>query len=243
MWQRKLGSSAAIVAIVAALALTAPVAAACGWWGDGDTDGDDEAIVVSPDGASETSWEPSNGIEMARLSAAYRHGDGVPRDPVLARWWAQRAAEAGHAGAMNDLGQMLEDGFGWSKDEVVAAYWYRRAARHGVAPAQHSLAMMLRDGRGVERGLVAAERWLRSAASLGHGAAGAELAGMIWDGTLVARAPDEACLWWLVALRRGHAGSPGRCRQAQPTLSDGAFRALEARAVAWQPHKTETGQD
>ena len=51
-----------------------------------------------------------NPDEMARRSAAYRQGIGVPRDLAVARRWARLAAGAGHAGAMNDLGQMFEVG-------------------------------------------------------------------------------------------------------------------------------------
>ena len=124
---------AAAVLVAAALVL-APVAAfACGWWGDGESDGE-ESVVVGPDGAPVAEAEPLGPEQMARLSAAYRQGDGVPRNLVLARQWAQRAAEAGHAGAMNDLGQMFEAGLGGVGDQAAAAHWYGASARRGIAP-------------------------------------------------------------------------------------------------------------
>jgi len=235
MLRHKLALSAAIGLVFAALALAPPVAFACGWWGDGEDEGEDDVILVVPDSASSTASEPTDPEEMARLSSAYRLGDGVPRDPALAREWAQKAAEAGHAGAMNDLALMLETAFGGPKDEAGAASWYARAAAHGVADAQHSLARMLRDGRGVPRDPVAAEKWLRRSAGQGHAAAAADLAEWIWAGSVTARSPEEGCFWWLVALDQGYEGTAERCRRARPGLSDKTFRAVRARAAAWVP--------
>jgi TPR repeat protein len=171
---------------------------------------------------------------MARLSTAYRQGNGVPRDLALARRWAQKAAEAGHIGAMNDLGQMSEAGLGGLKDETLAAHWYGAAAQYGIAGAQHSLA---REGRGAARDLAAAEGWLRRSAQQGHATAAADLSGMIWAGQATVRSPDEGCFWWLVASREGQQGAAERCRQAQPALSDEALSAVQARAAAWKPGK------
>jgi TPR repeat protein len=220
--------------VFAVLALAPQPAFGCGWWGDSIDDPDD-AVEVGPDGAPVEDSEPASPGQMARLSAAYRLGGGVPRDLAVARRWAQRAAEAGHAGAMNDLGQMLEAGLGGPRDEAGAARWYGEAARRGIAGAQHGLAVMLRDGRGVERDLVAAEGWLRRSALQGHASAASDLSGMIWVGLVAARSPEEGCFWWLVASGEGHRDVAERCRQEQPALSDEALRAVQARAAAWKP--------
>lgn len=224
-----------ILALLAGTLVLAPrPLVACGWWGDSAGESD-SADVVGPEGEIVSSSEPETPEEMARLSRAYREGDGVPEDPILARLWAQRAAEAGHAGAMNDFGQMLEAGLGGWADEREAVAWYKEAAERGVAEAQHSLAMMLRAGRGVARDPAAADRWLRRAAARGHASAAAELATRIWEGEVARQSPDEGCFWWLVALRQGHPGEPQRCRDARPGLSDEAFRSIQARAAAWRP--------
>jgi hypothetical protein len=229
----KLTHPAAAV-LAAALMLAPPAAVACGWWGDGDSDGV-ESVVVGPDGAPVANAKTVDPEQMARLSAAYRQGDGVPRDLVLALHWAQRAAVEGHTGAMNDVGQMLETGLGGPIDEAAAARWFGEAAQRGVAGAQHSLAMMLRDGRGVEPDSAAAEDWLRRSARQGHASAASDLSAMIWSGAAAARSPDEGCFWWLVALGQGQKGAAEHCRQAQPALSDAALRAVQARAAAWAP--------
>jgi hypothetical protein len=230
----------AAVVVAAALMLAPPTAAACGWWGD-SVDDIEDPVVVSPDGAPMPGAITTGPEQMARQSAAYRQGNGVPRDLVLARRWAQMAAEAGHAGAMNDLGQMMEAGLGGDGDQAAAAHWYGAAARRGSAEAQHSLAVMLREGRGVGPDPVAAEAWLRRSARQGHVAAASDLSGMIWAGLIVARAPNEGCFWWLVALGQGQQGVAERCRQEQPTISHEAFGAVQARAAAWKPDREGSG--
>jgi TPR repeat protein len=225
----------AAAVLVATTLVLAPMAAfACGWWGDGESDGE-ESVVVGPDGEPVVEAEAVGPDQMARLSTAYRQGNGVPRDLALARQWAQRASEAGHVGAMNDLGQMIEAGLGGSEDQAAAARWYVAAARSGSAGAQHSLAAMLRDGRGVERDPVAAEGWLRRSALQGHALAASDLSGMIWSGAVAPWATDEGCFWALVASREDLEVAAEHCRKAQPTLSDKALRAVQARAAAWQP--------
>lgn len=238
MPKHDLNHPAATVLVVAALALAPPTAFACGWWGDSADDVDD-SVVVGPDGAPVADAEPADPDQMARLSTAYRQGDGVPHDLALARQWAQRASEAGHAGAMNDLGQMFEAGLGGGGNQAAAAHWYGAAARRGIVGAQHSLAVMLREGRGVERNQIAAEWWLRRSALQGHATAALDLSGMIWAGLVAAQSPDEGCFWWLVAIGQGHEGTAERCRQVQPTLSDEVLRAVQARAVAWAPARED----
>jgi TPR repeat protein len=236
MHRHNLTHSTVAVLAFAALILSPPAAFGCGWWGDGESDGE-ESVVIGPDGTPVAEADPVGPEQMARLSTAYRQGNGVPRDLALARRWAQKAAEAGHIGAMNDLGQMSEAGLGGLKDETLAAHWYGAAAQYGIAGAQHSLAMMLREGRGAARDLAAAEGWLRRSAQQGHATAAADLSGMIWAGQATVRSPDEGCFWWLAASREGQQGAAERCRQAQPALSDEALSAVQARAAAWKPGK------
>ncbi|MFQ5624199.1 MAG: tetratricopeptide repeat protein [Paracoccaceae bacterium] len=212
---------------------------ACGWWGDGEMDHDDEAILIVPGGAAALPEMPDDPEQMARLSAAYRQGRGVAQDDGLAFEWARRAAEAGHVGAMNDLGQMYEIGIAGEIDNSAAVRWYRKAAELGSAAAQHSLASMLRDGRGVEIDEASANAWLRRAAEYGHPSAAGELASLIWHGEIPARFTAEGCFWWLVAVREGLEAPAERCLEETPGMTREMFRVLDDKAGAWV---SEAGQ-
>lgn len=220
---------------LSALALGAPAAQACGWWGEGE-DYTDDAIIIRPSDALQAlNLTPTDPAGMAELSTAYRLGNRLAQSDILAFEWAGKAAEAGHAGAMNDFAQMNEIGFLGQIDNGVAVHWYEKAAALGVAAAQHSLASMLRDGNGRDQDITAANLWLKRAANQGHDSATAELATRIWADTIAPEFPEEGCFWWLAAIRQGLDVSPQRCRQMRPDLSDTGYQALQARVDAWQP--------
>jgi TPR repeat protein len=66
----------------------------------------------------------------------------------LAASWYRRAAEAGFAPAMNNLGQLYARGLNGSRNPQMAAYYYRMAAQAGnpVAGFNLSLAHLAGDG-------------------------------------------------------------------------------------------------
>lgn len=66
---------------------------------------------------------------MFDLAEDYALGRGTGYDQPLARLWYEKAAKAGHVGAMVVLGAKLESGaFGGPKDPEGAAYWRQQAA-------------------------------------------------------------------------------------------------------------------
>jgi hypothetical protein len=76
-----------------------------------------------------------------------------------------KAAESGHAGAENEIGNAYLRGlWGVRKDARAAIFWLERSASKGDEVAQGSLAMLFRDGDFVERSDArAAELFLASA--------------------------------------------------------------------------------
>ncbi|MEQ9558358.1 MAG: tetratricopeptide repeat protein [Rhodospirillales bacterium] len=73
-------------------------------------------------------------IAMYDLRQFYREGFGVPKDLDAAVAWTERAAEAGHLGAMALLIDIFLEGlYGQSADEARAVHWAERlrAAEHG----------------------------------------------------------------------------------------------------------------
>ena len=88
------------------------------------------ALWIAPDMAKETVGEFSS-----RLLAGTREGDAkamatlarifyVRGDVTRAGEWLGKAAEAGHAGAMLDLGAMFAQGVGRAPDLVEAYKWF-----------------------------------------------------------------------------------------------------------------------
>ncbi len=221
----------AIASFTLVMVLThATVSHACGWWGDGEvslSSSDTDFFVPYLGG------EPRDPSNMARLSTAYRTGDGVEQNNELALTWARRAAAAGHAGAMNDLGYMYEIGFAGEMNEAAAVFWYQKAADQEFAAAQHSLATMLRSGRGIEADIPAANIWLRRAAQNSHPSAAAELATIIWRQETSSAFPEEACFWWLIAIRLKLDVSPERCFSESPELTETEFSRLKDLVNNW----------
>ena len=85
---------------------------------------------------------------MMNLALASKNGDGGPIDLVKAREWYEKAAAAGNATAMNQLGVFFGKGEGVTKDLVTARAWYERAAAGGHALGMANLARFLNNGHG-----------------------------------------------------------------------------------------------
>lgn len=203
---------------------------ACGWWGDGEINLESsESTFFIPRGDGILS-DPA---DMARLSTAYRTGEGVEKNDQLAVTWARRAAAAGHPGAMNDLAYMYEIGLTGEIDEKAATFWYKKAADHGIPAAEHSLSSMLRSGRGADVDVNAANTWLRRAAEHGHPSAAGELAMLIWYDEIVETHPNEGCFWWLVAIKLGLDASSERCIKISQSITETKFHELSAMAEDW----------
>ncbi|MCY4407306.1 MAG: SEL1-like repeat protein, partial [Rhodospirillaceae bacterium] len=132
---------------------------------------------------------------------------GTPRDIVQAREWYIRAADAGEARAMNNLGFIYEKGLLGVRDYGKAVVWYRRAARTGLAIAQSNLAALHYLGRGVPRDFEQAYRWYNAAAVQGD-ALGQNGLGLLYaNGLGVERDLIRAMAWFsLAAHAEGPAG-------------------------------------
>jgi hypothetical protein len=83
---------------------------------------------------------------------------------ALQSWQAQ--AEAGDAEAMNNVGEIYEQGVRGAPDFTLAAAWYRKAAEAGSRRGQRNLAALYEQGLGVEASDEQAVAWYRKAAGL-----------------------------------------------------------------------------
>ena len=82
--------------------------------------------------------------------------------------WYRKAAEAGNASAMNNLGYAYEHGEGVAEDQAEAVRWYRMAASADVGSAGWNLAVGYDEGDFGARNHSEAGRYLIEAALLGH---------------------------------------------------------------------------
>lgn len=83
---------------------------------------------------------------QALLGQILLDGQGIQRDPSLARTWFTIAAERGHAMARNMLARCLEHGWGGPADPAAAAVHYRIAAQAGLDWARYNLANLHATG-------------------------------------------------------------------------------------------------
>ncbi len=104
------------------------------------------------------------------LARLYEKGEGgLKPDPVQARQWTERAAEAGDRRAMHNLGMAYIYGTGGPKNSTTAAQWFRRAAELGLVDSQFNLAALYEKGLGVSQNPAEAYKWYLIAAKTGDG--------------------------------------------------------------------------
>ncbi|MBP2316412.1 tetratricopeptide repeat protein [Azospirillum soli] len=91
-------------------------------------------------------WEAlaakGNTTAMINLANLHAQGQGVPRNPAMARSWTRKAAELDDARAQFELGLAYERGDGVDRDLDEAARWLGRAAEQGNGEAAARLKVL-----------------------------------------------------------------------------------------------------
>ncbi len=135
--------------------------------------------------AEETDWESlrkraAKGESEAQLAIAfrYRDGKGTEKDEKEALLWAHRAADQGHAEAMDFVGFTYLRGNVIPRRPVVA-FGYFQAAAEESAQAAFNLGQCYFGAQGTEQDCEKALIWWEKAAERGHGRAAAAAA-MAW---------------------------------------------------------------
>ncbi|VAW68610.1 hypothetical protein MNBD_GAMMA09-2694 [hydrothermal vent metagenome] len=208
--------------LLACLFLLPHVAPACGWWGDGESDADGEAVTVDSKGHTQTDATPAAESPEALVHQAnHLRRFGASGYAGALRLYRQ-AAGSGYAPAQNNLGEMYERGFGVSADIDKAAQWYLIAARQGEGHAQHSLGNMLIAGRGVKQDITEGINWLKKSARAGHASACADLARIYAKGQYLQRDNKQAIHWWWEAERLGYPEAKTQRQTLESLLQDSA---------------------
>lgn len=115
-------------------------------------------------------WSKIDEYDLAALrnvALMLRKGQGVEKNPKLARKKMELAAQSGLVTAMADLGDMLLKGEAGPPDPAAAAAWLTRAADGGHPIAAFQLAQLYEEGRGVPKDVEAARRLYQMAAAAG----------------------------------------------------------------------------
>lgn len=147
--------------------------------------------------------EPGQPLVWHTIGTAYNTGRGIKRDRAEAIRWFQRAANAGFAPAMVNLGLCLQlpaPGI----DPAGAIHWFRKAAEQGNAGGRVWLGFAYREGTGVPRDCHEAVQWFIKAVEAGDNHS------LIHVGRMYAHylsCPTDALSWFLRAAQAVHADS------------------------------------
>jgi WD40 repeat protein len=93
--------------------------------------------------ASQGLAQGGDAAAMYRVMAAYRDGRGVAKNAAVSSSWLTRAADAGHAAASVELGNLLVSGSGERQDCIEGGARLRKASSQGDADAGAALDALL----------------------------------------------------------------------------------------------------
>ncbi len=141
--------------------------------------------------------------DMTQLATMYRNGFGVDVDPGKSRTWYERAANAGDAKAMQELGKIHMQGDLKGQDVEQAHIWFDKAMARGNVSALEELGKIYAKGKGVERDEAKAVEYLKPAAQKGALDAMVELGVILGDSNSDFYNPKEAESWLKKAANIG----------------------------------------
>lgn len=133
---------------------------------------------------------------QALLGQILLDGQGIARDPVLAKRWFQIAANGGHLMARNMLGRCWEHGWGGPVDCTLASLEYRQAAEGGLDWALYNYANLLATGRGVAQDQSSAFKLYWVAAQAGHAKSMNLVGRYLEEGVHCPVDKQAACAWY-----------------------------------------------
>lgn len=150
--------------------------------------------IATETDATEALLEKANAGDAAAqfaLAVRYRDGKDAPKDNVAAMQWAHRAADAGHAEAMDFVGLAYLRGAVVKRNTGLAFGYFKAAAAQSTAAA-FNLGQCYYGAQGTEQDCAKALEWWRQAAARGHGRAASTAAMALLSGEGVAPDAKEA---------------------------------------------------
>jgi TPR repeat protein len=195
---------------------------------------DDQTALTLPDNDAVT---PDT---MFHRGLMCENGDGVAQDYSAALTWYRKAAAAGHAGAMNNLGSMYVKGQGVAQDYSEALKWYNKAAEAGEAEGMRNIGAMYDAGEGVPQDYAEAFKWYYKAAQAGSVEGMSSLGSMYKHGLGIAQNFAEAFKWYSKAAEAGS----GRAMNDLGTMYQNGEGVPQddAEALKWYRKAAEAGE-
>lgn len=180
--------------------------------------------------------ENGDAIAQLWLGNAY-YGDKNYTESVM---WYAKAAEAGVAGAQNNLGERYMDGEGVTKDYEKAFYWLSKAAEQNIPRAYALLGNLYYQGWGVEKNYEEAANLYRKAAEQGLGSGQQSLAQLLFAGEGVTKDYQEALKWYQKAADQGFSLS---MKQIGYIYQEGGFGVIKDtnKAKTWYELAAQKG--
>ena len=162
-----------------------------------------------PEKRGSTVTEQDDADDLYNTAINYQNGlGGLKKDEATALKWYRKAADKGHAEAMNMIGLYYGEGWGYlKKDEAAALEWCRKAADAGSVSALYNIAVYYHLGLGgLKTDKATALKWYRKAADKGHAAA-MNMIGRYYEEGWGGLKKDEATAleWYRKAADKGNA--------------------------------------
>ena len=191
-----------------------------------------------------TVTEQDDADDLYNTARNYRYGlGGLKKDEATALEWYRKAADKGHADAMNMIGRYYDEGWGGlKKDEATALEWYRKAADKGNAAALYNIAGYYQLGLGgLKKAEATALEWYRKAADKGYAAA-MNMIGRYYDEGWGWLEQDKAAAleWFHKAADKGNAAALYNIAGYYKDGS-GGLKADKATALEWYRKAADKG--
>ncbi len=142
----------------------------------------------------------SNGVN----SASQATGQEGAQDYQAAKKEYEKAAAAGDATAMRNLGALYYYGYGVPQNYEEARKWFEKAAANGNAAAMRTLGGLYHKGEGVPQDYEKAKEWSERAAAAGDAVAMKNLGYLYYKGEGVPQDYNQAKEWFEKAAAAGN---------------------------------------
>ncbi len=169
--------------------------------------------------SSETVSELTSPQAMNDRGDDYSYGrSGLQKNYEQAAAWYRKAAEAGNADGMRNLGYMYYYGLGLAVDNQRAVYWYLRSAEAGNALGMAFLGDMYKNGTGVDKDPKQALGWFHKAAEANEPYAMNDLGEMYEYGHGVKADREQAIDWYRKAAKLGNQDAVANLKRLNVSL-------------------------